>query len=331
MKSRLVACLLLGVAMQPASGETLTVYTYESFVSEWGPGPEVQKRFEDRCGCTIEWVAEGDAATLLTALRLEGNAGRADVVLGLDTNLMAEAVDSGVVIEHGLDGLEFDLPVAWDDPVFVPFDYGYFAIIYDSAVLADPPTSLSELVTGAGQQDLIIQDPRTSTPGLGLLLWIKALHGEDAPGVWSDMSSRLLTVTKGWSEAYGLFLAGEAPMVLSYTTSPAYHQMVENEPRYKAAMFSDGHYMQIEVAAITTSTDQPELARDFLSFVASREFAEVIPTTNWMYPAKDIGDSLPDVFRDLPEPDVTLLLPPQEIASNRKAWIREWLEAVGAR
>ena len=36
-------------------------------------------------------------------------------------------------------------------------------------------------------------------------------------------------MTQGWSEAYGLFLKGEADMVLSYTTSPAYHIAVEKD------------------------------------------------------------------------------------------------------
>ncbi len=331
MKSIYATCLAAALSLQTAWAETLTIYTYESFVSDWGPGPEVQRKFESQCDCTIEWVAEGDAATLLTALRLEGDAGRADVVLGLDTNLMAEAVQAGVVLEHGLGQLEFDLPVKWNDPVFVPFDYGYFAIIYDSATLTDPPTSLAELASKSPVRDLIIQDPRTSTPGLGLLLWIKAIHGNDATEVWGNLSERLLTVTQGWSEAYGLFLAGEAPMVLSYTTSPAYHQLAEDETRYKAVIFPEGHYMQIEVAAVAASTDQPELARQFLSFVGSRGFAEIIPTTNWMYPATDAGDALPEVFRSLDKPDVTLLLAPEDVAANRKEWIREWLEAVGTK
>lgn len=331
MKSFFVTCLAVAFTMQAAWAETLTIYTYESFVSDWGPGPEVQKKFESQCGCTIEWVAEGDAATLLTALRLEGDSGRADVVLGLDTNLMAEAVQAGVVLEHGLGQLGFDLPIAWNDPVFVPFDYGYFAIIYDSETLTDPPASLAELASEGSGRDLIIQDPRTSTPGLGLLLWVKAIHGDDAAEVWGNLSERLLTVTQGWSEAYGLFLAGEAPMVLSYTTSPAYHQLAEDETRYKAVIFPEGHYMQIEVAAVAASTDQPELARQFLSFVGSRDFAEIIPTTNWMYPATDAGDALPEVFRNLDKPDVTLLLAPEDVAANRKEWIREWLEAVGTK
>ena len=187
MKSIFLTCLAAALSLQAAWAETLTIYTYDSFISEWGPGPEVKQKFEGQCGCMIEWVVpDGGAANLLPSLRLErhADAGRADVVLGLDTNLMAEAVQAGVVLEHGLGQLEFDLPIAWNDPVFVPFDYGYFAIIYDSATLTDPPASLAELASESSGRDLIIQDPRTSTPGLGLLLWIKAIYGDDAAEVW---------------------------------------------------------------------------------------------------------------------------------------------------
>ena len=45
----------LAAAVSPASAaETLTVYTYESFTAEWGPGPQVEKAFEAECGCDLE-------------------------------------------------------------------------------------------------------------------------------------------------------------------------------------------------------------------------------------------------------------------------------------
>jgi thiamine transport system substrate-binding protein len=135
--------LTAGVMTAPAAGETLTVYTYDSFTSDWGPGPAIQTAFEAQCGCDLEWVAVDDAALLLSRLRLEGDNTAADVVLGLDTNLMAEAEATGLLQPHGIDIASLDLPVAWDDPVFVPFDYGYFAVVYDSEVLAEPPASLA--------------------------------------------------------------------------------------------------------------------------------------------------------------------------------------------
>ncbi len=47
---------------------------------------------------------------------------------------------------------------------------------------------------------------------------------------------------------------GEAPMILSYSTSPAYHMAVDNTDRNQAARFEQGHYLQVEVAALVKSS-----------------------------------------------------------------------------
>ena len=93
----------------------LTVYTYDSFVSEWGPGPQVEAAFEAVCACDLNLVGAGDGAALLARVRLEGARSRADVVLGLDTNLTAAAAESGLFAPHGVEAAGFDLPVAWDE------------------------------------------------------------------------------------------------------------------------------------------------------------------------------------------------------------------------
>src|SRR5690606_7816442 len=133
----------------------------------------------------------------------------------------------------------------------VPFDYGHFAVVYDSERIPRPPGSLAELIELSPETKIVIQDPRTSTPGLGLLLWMKAVHGDETAAAWEKLKDKVLTVTPGWSEAYGLFTNGEAEMVLSYTTSPAYHMIEEGSDRYRAAEFAEGHYLQIEIAAMT--------------------------------------------------------------------------------
>jgi thiamine transport system substrate-binding protein len=81
------------------------------------------------------------------------------------------------------------------------------------------------------------------------MLWMKKLYGAEAGAAWVKLAPRIATVTKGWSEVYGLFLKGESDMVLSYTTSPAYHMIAENKRNYWAAAMTDGQYMQVETAA----------------------------------------------------------------------------------
>ena len=56
-------------------------------------------------------------------------------------------------------------------------------------------------------------------------------------------------------------------MVLSYSTSPAYHIVVDGTDKYRAASFDEGHYMQVEVAAMLKSAPQPELAAKFMDFI----------------------------------------------------------------
>lgn len=325
---RLIALLLTLFAFAlPARAETptLTIYTYESFVSQWGPGHPIAIAFERVCKCRVKYVAVEDGAGLLSRLKLEGERATADVVLGLDTSLTAEAAATGLIAPHGLDLGGLQLPVAWNDPLFVPFDYGFFAFVYDRKKVPQPPTSFEELARG--RLKIVIEDPRTSTPGLGLLLWIKLLYGEEAGAMWQRLHPHIVTVTRGWSEAYGLFLKGEADMVLSYTTSPAYHRIMEKTDQYAAATFAEGHYLQVEVAAKLVHASEPALADQFLAFVLSPDFQTAIPLGNWMYPAVVPAEGLPEGF-DPPLPgDHALALDPQTVASGRKAWIDEWLAA----
>ncbi len=326
----LSVALAAALSGQPAGAadKTLTIYTYESFTSEWGPGPKVKEAFEKSCACTVNYVSAADGVALLSRLKLEGAATKADIVLGLDTNLIAEAKATGFFAPHGIDSSAVKVPGDFKDDVFVPYDYGHFAVVYDSDTLKTPPKSLKELVEGDPAQKIAIEDPRTSTPGLGLLLWVKSVYGDKAPEAWAKLKNRVLTVTPGWSEAYGLFTKGEVPMVLSYVTSPAYHIDQEKTERYKAADFEEGHYIQVEVAGMVKSAHDPDLAKSFLSFMVSPAFQDIIPTTNWMMPAAATSKALPDAFGKLITPKKTFLMSPEEVAKNRKAWIDEWLGAM---
>jgi len=279
-----IATAALAGAGAQAADKTLTVYTYESFTSEWGPGPKVKEAFEKTCGCNVNFVSVADGVALLSRLELEGAGTKADVVLGLDTNLTTEAKATGLFDASGIDVGGLKVPGGYKDDVFVPYDYGHFAVIYDTQTIKNPPQSMKDLVEGDPSQKIVIEDPRTSTPGLGLLLWVKSVYGDEAPEAWAKLKKRVLTVTPGWSEAYGLFTKGEAPMVLSYTTSPAYHMVAENTDRYQAAAFSEGHYIQIEVAGLLKNAPDKELARDFLKFMVTPGFQDTIPTNNWMMP-----------------------------------------------
>lgn len=323
MKTLPAGLILLAAAPAAAQDRpVLDVWTYDSFVTEWGPGPVAEAAFEAGCGCDLRWTAAGDGAALLARLELEGAGTPADVVLGLDANLIARARATGLFAPHGV-AADLDLPVEWSDDTFLPFDWGWFAFVGNAG--GPMPGSFRELA--ASDATVVIQDPRSSTPGLGLVQWVRAAYGEEAPALWEALADNVVTVTPGWSEAYGLFLEGEADLVLSYTTSPAYHLLAEGDGTKVALPFEEGHYLQVEVAGIVAGTDRPDLARDFLRFMLTEPFQAAIPETNWMYPAVTPAAGLPDGFESL-RPERTLYLDPEAAEAGREAAVEAWRTAL---
>ena len=326
---QLLSCLLFFYcfSVNANHANTLTIYTYESFVSDWGPGPIIKKKFEDKFKIHLEFVTVDSAATLLTKVILEGSSTKADIVLGLDMNLLDEANKSNLFFKHSLEHLIniIDLPIEWESENFTPYNYGYFAFVYNNKKFTNPPNSMEELINNTDAR-IVIQDPRTSTPGLGLLTWIKAIYGNKAGDAWEKLNKKIISVTKGWTDAYyNIFLAGEADMVLSYTTSPAAHIMFENNYDYSAINFSEGNYITIEFAGILKSSKNKLLAKKFLRFMLTEDFQSIIPLTNIMYPVIKIND-LPEAYKSLEIPKV-LQIDPTIINTNKEDWIEEWLNA----
>jgi len=324
--AKLIACLFILLSGTALSAEkpVLTVYTYDSFSSDWGPGPKIKAAFEAQCDCELKFIATDSSTGILSRVQLEGKSSPADIVLGLDATQLNTARSTGLLSTHGVDTGALQLPVEWQDDTFLPFDFGYFAFVYDADKLTTVPDSLDALADS--DIKIIIEDPRSSTPGLGLLLWLQAAKGGQAADYWPRLADNIVTVTKGWSEAYGLFLEGEADMVLSYTTSPAYHMIAEQKNQYHAAAFSDGHGLQIEVAAKLKNAPQPELADAFMAFILSDDFQNTIPTGNWMYPVTAVN--LPAEFSKLVQPGKSLLLDSDKVAAHRKTWLADFNRGV---
>ncbi len=205
-------------------------------------------------------------------------------MLGIDTSLTAEATATGLIAPHGVDVSGVKLPVAWDDQNFVPYDYGYFAFMWDTQQLKTPPKSLADLTAHGAEPKILLEDPRTSTPGLGLMLWLKTVYGDKASDAWKGLAPKILTVSKSWDEAYGLFTKGEAPLVLSYTTSEAYHVMEEKTDRYKALVFPEGNYMQVEVAGHAEDLEASSTCQAVPAVPGEQGVPDGDPHHHWMLP-----------------------------------------------
>jgi len=322
MKTFTFAAGLLTASMAFADTPVLTVYAPDYFVSEWGPGPKIEELFEADCACDLQFKP-GD---LLPRLMLEGARTEADVVIGLNTDVTKKARESGLFAAHGVDLSPLTLPLDWTDEVFLPFNYGHTAFVYDTSKVT-APTSFEALLK-AEDVRLVIQDPRTSISGLALVLWVQAVYGDQAEVAWQQLAPKIVTVTKGWSESYGLFTDGEADMVLSYTTSPAYHMIAEEDFTKKAAIFPEGHYFMVELAAKVAGTDQPELADAFMAFVLSEAFQSMIATGNWSIPAALPKEGWPKGFQALDLPETVLFYSEDEAAALRGEAIEAWRRAL---
>lgn len=308
-----------------ATAEPLTVYAPDYFASEWGPGPAIKAAFEADCGCEIDYVT-GD---LLPRLRLEGDRTQADVVIGLNTDDAERARQTGLFAPHGVTIEGLTMPVDWTDETFVPFNWGHTAFVYDTTKLDDAPTTFQALLDAPDDLRIVIQDPRTSVSGLALALWMKSVFGDDSQAAWEALAPKIVTVTKGWSEAYGMFTEGEADMVLSYTTSPAYHIIAEDDLTKKAAIFDEGHYVMVETAGQIAGTDQPELAQAFLDFILTEAFQSIIPEGNWSLPAKLDASKLPEGFAMLDMPETALLYSSDEAEALRATVVAEFEVGLG--
>ncbi|WP_265502063.1 thiamine ABC transporter substrate-binding protein [Paracoccus beibuensis] len=322
MKTFLIPALLLA-SPALAQDRVLTIYASDYIASEWGPGPKIEEGFEAFCDCDLQFVT-GD---ILPRILMEGEGTPADVVFGLNTDVTARARASGLFAPHRQDTTDMSLPVEWTDDIFLPYNWGETAFVYDETRLDNPPASFADLLEAPDDLKIVIQDPRSSISGLALLLWVKQVYGDDAPEAWAKLAPKVLTVTRGWSESYGLFTEGEADMVLSYTTSPAYHIAAEDDPTKKAAIFPEGHYFMAELAAQVASTDQPELAQQFMDWILTPEFQQTIPLANWSLPARLPVEDWPEVMRNLPRPDKTLFYSEDEAEALRQPALDEWLRA----
>ena len=324
---------LAGIENNDSKPAELVIYTYDSFMAKGGLGPEIFPLFEKKYGCKVRALPSGDGAQIVSRLQLDAERGKtlAQVVVGLDQNTYERArpwLDDGKGWRpEGMKKLVREVRSTKSESGFVPFDYGVFAFMADLEALKKQgltaPKTLVDLLNPAWKRKVILEDPRTSTPGLAFLLFANQVGG---PGFWAKFRTQWLTLAPGWDGAYGLFLKGEAPLVWSYTTSQAYHEEHgDKSGRYRALVFDEGQPVQVEGAAMVKGASNPKLARAFLEFLLSSEVQSKVPLKNWMYPVIS-GVDLPDSFKRLPKPTQGVSTPTDALGVSRA--LSDWERAL---
>jgi len=275
MKTKILSIIFILITISSISAkEVLVVGTYDSFSAEWGPGPVIETEFEKNCNCDVQYVSTSQAGTLANEIFLKDK----DVILGVEMH-------------------EFD----YTSENWNIYDYGYFSFIYNEETLKDIPNSFEELINQTNLK-IVVQDPRTSPVGLGLLRWMKLTHPDNFASILKKFNNNVLTYTPGWSEAYGIFLEGKADLVLSYSTSPFYHQEYEDEYKYKAIEFTDGHLVTKEIVYVRPDSEKQNLGKEFIEFMMRDNIQKIIAQMNIMYPARENDNNIPDKMRKLKKP-----------------------------
>lgn len=331
----LTVLLCLSSVFAQAAGETvseeksITLYCYDTFSSEWGSGPTLIPLFEEETGIKVNVVSSGDAVEMLSRAITEGDSCPADLIMGISDDQASTAYESGLFescespeLASIDDSLKFD-----PENRLIPFDYGVFAFVWDSEGTTRKPESLEDLRSPEFKDQIILIDPRTSSVGLGLLLWTIEIYGEDGYlDWWKDVGENALTIADGWSSAYGLFTEGEADIVISYTTSPVYHVLWEDSTRYQAVLFPEGHHQTIESIGLLASSDSKEEAKAFIDFILTEGQRETA-IANSMYPVNS-STELPDAYDWAPVPEKVFSMDPEYVAENIDRWISEWTQAM---
>ena len=317
-----MVCIFAQSASENSGQRTLTVYAYDTFCGDWGAAGSVIPAFEEKTGIRVNLVSSGAALEVINKVRLEGERTECDVILGITDDIADKAYD--LLESYNSPNLKnIDQRMVFDSQNrLIPYDYGVFAFVCDSESNITMPASLMDLTKDEYKGKVILIDPRTSSVGTGLMMWTYNALGDKWLDWWKTMSKNALTVASGWSSAYGLFTEGEAPLVISYTTSPVYHVMWEDTTRYQALLFSDGHEITIEAAGIVKGTKHRSEAEEFIDFLLTEAQID-LANANSMYPV-NTKIELPAAYDYAPVPE-KMFTDTEDLASSI---IDQWVDAI---
>ena len=330
--------VLLLFLLSTVNAQTLTVLTHGSFsLSE-----EVIAAFTEETGVEVEFIEGGDAGETVNRAILTKNNPLADVLYGVDNNLIARAADEGIFEPYrspALEGVPDEYLFAED--LVTPIDVGYVNFNYDKTYFAENavpvPETLEQLTEEAYRGLTVAQNPASSSPGLAFMLATIAKFGDGWLDYWADLRDNDVQITDGWEGAYYTSFTqygGDRPIVLSYATSPAAEVVFAEEDLDDAPtgnLFCEACvYRQIEAAGILAGTDNEEAAQRFIDFMLSERVQEDIPLNMYVYPVVESAD-LPDVFEQYaqtPSPEQIATLAPEEVEVNLSGWLDAWTQVV---
>ncbi len=279
----LILVFLFWAAPLFAQKKHLVVYAYSSFVSAWGPGPKLIENFKKQCDCEVDLTDMGDTNLIIDKLSRIQTSNKVDVIVGLDQLALASAEQK--VKWMDLKNLKKKGFVGSDDyKNFVAFDWAPLSFVYRKTDLPTPPATLDDLLASHLKNQILLEDPRLSTPGLQFLTWVYLTKKEKTKDFLLKLKDQVHSVSPSWSTAYGLFKKEQAKLVFSYLSSPIYHWKEEKNENIVSAAFTGTHAIQTEWVGVPQSCVNCELSSRFVAHLLSDESQKLLMDFNYMYP-----------------------------------------------
>ncbi len=326
------------IASSGSVSPTLTVMTHSSFAMS----DAVKEDFERQNHVKLEILKAGDAGEELNRAILAKGQPLADVYYGVDNTLLSRALVEGLFEPYNAPALgsipeEFKLDASSSA---LPVDYGDVCLNYDIGYFKDhnltPPGSLEDLLLPQYKSLLVVENPATSSPGLAFLLTTVSHFGADKYlDYWKSLAANDVKVVNDWESAYNKEFSragGTRPIVLSYSSSPAFELLYANPPVSEpptAAIVAPGTcFRQVEFVGILKGTPHRDLAEKWVDFMLSATFQEDMPLQMYVFPVLSGAKLDPAFVKALVNPTQPAYLDPAQISANREKWLQAWTETV---
>ena len=324
----------------PASPRTLTVMTHDSFaVSE-----EVVAEFQAQHSAIVQFLAAGDAGTLVNQAILNKDVPLADVIFGIDNTLLTRALEADI-LEAYASPLLAEIPAQFkldEEQRVTPVDFGDVCLNYDKAYFAEHnlalPESLEDLTAPEYSNLLVVENPASSSPGLAFLL---ATVGHFGPhgylDFWVELRANGVKVVEDWETAYFTEFSGSSgkgpyPLVVSSASSPPAEVIFAEEQPEEAPTGSviapDTCFRQIEFVGILRATENRDLAEAWIDFMLSPTFQNDMPMQMFVFPVNPRAELPTEFIQHAQLAAQPATVEPDDITAYREEWIESWTNTM---
>lgn len=292
--------------------KTVTLIAHDSFAMS----KELVAAFEAETNYKLEIIKSGDAGAMTNKLVLTKDQPLGDVVFGID-NTYAPVAKQNSIIDGQLTAIDFG-------DVCLNYDKQWFAKNELPA-----PQSLADLTKPAYQDLTVLTNPASSSPGMAFLAAAVDVFGEAGYGQYLQaLKNNGVKIAAGWEDAYFTDFSGSSgkgprPIVLSYSTSPAFE--IREDGQSQTASVLSGCFRQTEFAGVISGTDNPAGAQALIDFMLAEQFQTALPDAMYVYPI-DKSIALPEAWTEWAPVAENPVGGKLDIAANREKWLKTWSE-----